>query len=289
MSESALALDSGAEDSSPDVESSQDQSTESSLELFTDDTPESARSETSGHSDATSDFDPQRHDWLRGNADSVPEQYQPLVPLAKNMQAQFTRTQQDLAEQRRRIEADRSEWADRVQAVAAPQQQQIDPVDAMRANLSEDEARGVDAVEQIIQHRVGNVVNNLNSQVQQLQQQLSTANNYVQGQQTAYIASQVGEAREAYGGDLDAYTDQIVATTKITNPVTGSPYTVREAYELHAGITAQKAADLRGANTSARRSSKRSVRGTQGVDATEGSGPLSDSDVLSGLSKLGFE
>jgi len=124
---------------------------------------------------------------------------------------------------------------------------------------------------------------------QQLQQQLSTANNYVQGQQTAYIASQVGEAREAYGGDLDAYTDQIVATTKITNPVTGSPYTVREAYELHAGITAQKAADLRGANTTARRSSKQSVRGTQGVDATEGNGPISDSDVLSGLSKLGFE
>jgi hypothetical protein len=129
----------------------------------------------------------------------------------------------------------------------------------------------------------------LNSQVQQLQQQLSTANNYVQGQQTAYIANQVGEARQAYGGDLDAYTDQIVATTKITNPVTGSPYTVREAYELHAGITAQKASDLRGANSSARKSSKRSVRGTQGVDATESDGPLSDSDVLSGLSKLGFE
>ena len=289
MSESALALDSGAEDSSPDVGSSQDQSTESSLELFTDDTLDSAQSESSGHSDAQSDFDPQRHDWLRGNADDVPEQYQPLVPLAKNMQAQFTRTQQDLAEQRRQIEAQQGEWANRVQNLVTPQQQQVDPVDAMRANLSEDEARGVDAVEQIIQHRVGNVVNNLNSQVQQLQQQLSTANNYVQGQQTAYIANQVGEARQAYGGDLDAYTDQIVATTKITNPVTGSAYTVREAYELHAGITAQKASDLRGANNSARKSSKRSVRGTQGVDATEGSGPLSDSDVLSGLSKLGFE
>ena len=105
MSESVLALDSGAEDSSPDTESSQDQSTESSIELFTDDTPESAQSESSGHSDAQSDFDPERHDWLRGNADNVPEQYQPLVPLAKNMQAQFTRTQQDLAEQRRQIEA----------------------------------------------------------------------------------------------------------------------------------------------------------------------------------------
>jgi|TARA_R110002020_G_scaffold205726_1_gene410386 hypothetical protein len=289
MSESALALDSGAEDSSPDVGSSQDQSTESSLELFTDDSLDSAQSEDSGHSDAQSDFDPQRHDWLRGSADDVPEQYQPLVPLAKNMQAQFTRTQQDLAEQRRQIETQQGEWANRVQNLVTPQQQQVDPVDAMRANLSEDEARGVDAVEQIIQHRVGNVVNNLNSQVQQLQQQLSTANNYVQGQQTAYIANQVGEARQAYGGDLDAYTDQIVATTKITNPVTGSAYTVREAYELHAGITAQKASDLRGANNSARKSSKRSVRGTQGVDATEGSGPLSDSDVLSGLSKLGFE
>jgi len=64
---------------------------------------------------------------------------------------------------------------------------------------------------------------------------------------------------------------------------------VKEAYELHAGITAQKAADLRNSDTSARKSSKRAVRGTQGVDATEGNGPLSDSDVMSGLSKLGFE
>ena len=289
MSESALALDSGAEDTSPSEGSSSEESTESSLDFFTDDTPNEAPSETSGHSDAQSDFDPERHDWLRGNADNVPEQYQPLVPLAKNMQAQFTRTQQDLAEQRRQIEAQQGEWANRVQTLVTPQQQQQDPVDAMRANLSEDEARGVDAVEQIIQHRVGNVVNDLNSQVQQLQQQLATANNYVQGQQTAHIATQVGEAREAYGGDLDNYTDQIVATTKISNPTTGNPYTVREAYELHAGITAQKATDLRNSDTTARKSSKRAVRGTQGVDATEGNGPLSDSDVLSGLSKLGFE
>ena len=286
MSESALALDSGAEDTSPSEDSSQEQS----LELFTDDTSTEAQSDSTGHSgSAQSDFDPEKHDWLRGDADNVPEQYQPLVPLAKNMQAQFTRTQQDLADQRRQIEAQQSEWANRVQTLVSPQQQQVDPVDAMRANLTEDEARGVDAVEQIIQHRVGNAVNDLNSQMQQLQAQLQQANQYVQGQQTAHIATQVGEARERYGSDLDAYTDQIVATTKITNPSTGSPYTVTEAYELHAGVTAQKAADLRENDTTARRSSKRAVRGTQGVDATESSGPLSDSDVLSGLSKLGFE
>ena len=286
MSESALALDSGAEDTSPSEDSSQEQS----LELFTDDTSTEAQSDSTGHSgSAQSDFDPEKHDWLRGDADNVPEQYQPLVPLAKNMQAQFTRTQQDLADQRRQIEAQQSEWANRVQTLVSPQQQQVDPVDAMRANLTEDEARGVDAVEQIIQHRVGNAVSDLNGRMHQLQAQLQQANQYVQGQQTAYIATQVGEAREAYGSDLDAYTDQIVATTKITNPSTGSPYTVREAYELHAGITAQKAANMRDNDTSARRSSKRAVRGSQGVDASEGNGPLTDADVLSGLSKLGFE
>ena len=146
MSESALALDSGAEDTSPSEGSSSEESTESSLDFFTDDTPNEAPSETSGHSDAQSDFDPERHDWLRGNADNVPEQYQPLVPLAKNMQAQFTRTQQDLAEQRRQIEAQQGEWANRVQTLVTPQQQQQDPVDAMRANLTEDEAHRSDQV-----------------------------------------------------------------------------------------------------------------------------------------------
>jgi hypothetical protein len=210
MSEAVLDLDSGAEGSSPDTGSSSEQPT-NEVELFTDDTPAPARDNGNGNSNGeTSDFDPERHDWLRGDVDAVPEQYRGLVPLAKNLQAQFTRTQQDLAEQRREL-------------------------------------------------------------------------------QTAYIDSQVQEARGEYGGDLDNYTDQIVATVRINNPQTGQPYTVREAYELHAGITAQKAAELRQNDSQARKSSKRAVRSSSGVDASEETGPMTDNEVLSGLANLGFD
>ena len=75
----------------------------------------------------------------------------------------------------------------------------------------------------------------------------------------------------------------------MNNPNTGQPYTVKEAYELHAGITAQKAAQLRESDTQARRSSKRAVRSTPEVDASENAGPISDNEVLSGLANLGFE
>ena len=289
MSEAVLDLDSGAEDSSPDTGSSSEQPT-NEVELFTDDTPVSARDNGDGNSNGeTSDFDPEQHDWLRGDVEAVPEQYRGLVPLAKNLQAQFTRTQQDLAEQRRELQSQQGEWANRVQQMAVPQQPQIDPIQEMRNNLSEEDARGIDAVEQIIQHRVGTQMQQMQNQVAQLQQQLSHANQYVQGQQTAYIDSQVQEARGEYGGDLDNYTDQIVATVRINNPQTGQPYTVREAYELHAGITAQKAAELRQNDSQARKSSKRAVRSSSGVDASEEAGPMTDNEVLSGLANLGFD
>ena len=288
MSEAILDLDSSSEDTSPDTGPSNEQPT-NEVELFAGDTPESAQSDA-GHSNAeTSDFDPERHDWLRSDVDQVPEQYRGLVPLAKNLQAQFTKSQQDLADQRRELQAQQGEWANRVQQMAVPQQPQIDPIQEMRNNLSEEDARGIDAVEQIIQHRVGTQMQQMQNQVAQLQQQLSHANQYVQGQQTAYIDSQVQEARGEYGQDLDNYTDQIVATVRINNPQTGQPYTVREAYELHAGITAQKAAELRQNDSQARNSSKRAVRSTTGVDASEDTGPISETEVLAGLSKLGFE
>ena len=289
MSEAILDLDSGSEDTSPDTGPSNEQPT-NEVELFTDDTPTSARDNGDGNSNGeTSDFDPEQHDWLRGDTEAVPEQYRGLVPLAKNLQAQFTRTQQDLAEQRRELQAQQGEWANRVQQVAVPQQPQIDPIQEMRNNLSDEDARGIDAVEQIIQHRVGTQMQQMQNQVAQLQQQLSHANQYVQGQQTAYIDSQVQEARGEYGQDLDNYTDQIVATVRINNPQTGQPYTVREAYELHAGITAQKAAELRQNDSQARKSSKRAVRSSSGVDASEETGPISDNEVLSGLANLGFD
>ena len=289
MSEAVLDLDSGAEDSSPDTGSSSEQPT-NEVELFADDTSAPARDNGDGNSNGeTSDFDPERHDWLRGDVESVPEQYRGLVPLAKNLQAQFTRTQQDLAEQRRQLQEQQGQWADRLQQMAVPQQPQIDPVQEMRNNLSEEDARGIDAVEQIIQHRVGAQMQEMQNQVAQLQQQLSYANQYVQNQQTSYIGTQVEEARNEYGNDLDGYTEQIVATVKMNNPNTGQPYTVKEAYELHAGITAQKAAQLRESDTQARRSSKRAVRSTPEVDASEDAGPMSDNEVLSGLANLGFE
>ena len=289
MSEAILDLDSGSEDTSPDTGPSNEQPT-NEVELFADDTPESAQSDDAGHSKAeTSDFDPERHDWLRSDVESVPEQYRGLIPLAKNLQSQFTKSQQDLADQRRELQAQQGEWANRVQQMAVPQQPQIDPIQEMRQNLSEEDARGIDAVEQIIQHRVGTQMQEMQNQVAQLQQQLSHANQYVQGQQTAYIDSQVQEARGEYGQDLDNYTDQIVATVRINNPQTGQPYTVREAYELHAGITAQKAAELRQNDSQARNTSKRAVRSTTGVDASEDTGPISENEVLAGLSKLGFE
>jgi len=140
-----LDLDSSSDDAAPESSASED-----SLELLTETTSSSAPSEDAGHSDSgTSDFDPGQTDWLRADLQSVPEQYQPLIPLAKNLQAQFTRTQQDLADQRNQLAQERQEWTSRIQQMAAPPAP-LGPIDQMRQNASEDEVRGIDAVQQIV-------------------------------------------------------------------------------------------------------------------------------------------
>ena len=118
MSEGLLDLDSGSDDAAPDTGASDE--SPNTDELF-EDTQDAAPSDDAGHSDGeTSDFDPAQTDWLRADLESVPQQYQPLIPLAKNLQAQFTRTQQDLAEQRNQLATERNEWAGRIQQMAAP-------------------------------------------------------------------------------------------------------------------------------------------------------------------------
>ena len=114
----------------------------------------------------------------------------------------------------------------------------------------------------------------------------------------AKTSSAVAEAVEAHGEDVrnPKWTPEMLrlmendrSNKPHLNPLTGNPYTVKEAYEKAAGITAGTAASLRATDKQARRSSKNALRPSASAGSSEGGSALTDNEVLSKLQGLGFE
>lgn len=310
MTESVLDVDSVTDGGTPDAGAAETTtSTDNEVTLFSDATLDSAPDATNGHSADASEV-PDNVDLLRTPADELPENLQPLAPLAKNLQAQFTRTQQDLREreaqlaqreaqileQNKQAQTHQQQWADRVQQSVYPQ---TDPVQEMRQSLTDDENRAIDTVQAIVQHQVGSELQTMRGELDALRQEnqklrsgYSGVHNYVTEQVQHRTRGAVSEAINKYGEDVRNYGPQILHMLKgdaPPNPLTGKRYTVTQAYEQITGKTAQQAAGLRQADKQARRTSKRAVAANASVDTSEDAGPLSEAEVLNQMQALGFE
>ena len=127
-------------------------------------------------------FDLDTTDWLRVNPDKVPEQYRPLSGIARNMQAQFTRTQQDAKDRLRQADVavnnGQSQQAQiqALQTQLAAYQQPAQPAvaDQWMQNLSQDEQRGVGIVDWRAEEKVNAVVGPLLEKVNFLEQKVAT-------------------------------------------------------------------------------------------------------------------
>jgi len=318
MSEAILDLDSMSEDetTSPDsLDGSADIST--TVELFPEDTPSETSSTDVGHSESegAETFDPNTVDWARVDPNTVPEQYKPVQEAVKRQQADYTRKMQDLADQRRQQESRQAElsnmqreWADRVQAVA-PAPQQLDPVQQLRMQSTDEENKAMDFmdfyVEQRTQEKFGELEGRYNALVERMQRSEALIGPTTQRLQerehseaVAKTSAAVAEAIEAHGEDVrnPKWTPEMLRLMENDrnnkphlNPLTGNAYTVKEAYEKAAGITAGTAASLRAADKQVRRSSKNALRANTSGNASEGGSALTDNEVLSQLQGLGFE
>ena len=318
MSEAILDLDSISADettSTDSLDGSADIST--TVELFPEDTPTETSSDDSGHSESESaeTFDPNAVDWARVDPNTVPEQYKPVQEAVKQQQADYTRKMQDLADQRRQQEAQQAEltnmqreWADRVQAVA-PAPQQLDPVQQLRMQSTDEENKAMDFMDFYVEQRTQQKFNELegryNALLQRMEQSeavIGPATQRMQQRERAEAvertSSAVNEAVEAYGEDVrnPKWTPEMLRLMENDrnnnphlNPLTDKPYTVKEAYEKAAGITASNAAELRASDKQTRRSSKNALRTNASVSASEDGSALTDNEVLSQLQGLGFE
>mgnify|MGYP003148355156 CR=1 FL=1 len=278
MTESVLDVDSAVDAGTPDEGASTD--TESEVVFFPDSdegdaTQDSAPAAETGHSTPAEDSATNGNvDLLRTPVDQLPANLKPLAPLAKNLQADYTRAQQDLRDresqltareqqiqtQNQQAQQHQQQWADRVQQTVAPT---VDPIQQMRSGLSDDENRAIDTVQAIVQHQVGSELNAMRGELQSLKQEneglrsaQSGVQNFVSEQVQSRTRSAVQEAIDKHGNDVRRYGPQILHMLKGEAPpnmATGKPYTVTS------------------------------------VDSSDDGGPLSEAEVLNKLRSLGFE
>ena len=265
----------------------------------------SSESDDMASSDAqeTSDapaFDPDTVDWLRVNPDDVPEQYRPLTGVARNMQSQFTRTQQDLRDRERAASAAEQQAQThqaQIQALqsqlAAYQQpaQATAPADQWMQNLNEEEQRGIGIVDWRADGKVDAAVSPLLQRVEALEQQTATATGYIQKEGQRFWGQQIADAEAAYSPEqVEQYRPFILANVSQVNPATGQQFTVKEVMDLFSGTTAVDAAEVRQNDEAVRKTSKSRARtSSSATPASDDSGPLSKGELYSEMGKLGFE
>jgi hypothetical protein len=249
---------------------------------------------TSTSSDeGTTDFNPSTVDFGTADPESLPPEYQKAQEWAKgrerDLQGDYTRKTQELAEMRRNLEHLQGQAAQQQNTQATPAQQAADPLEDLRRRLGED-AGAVDVVSDIIKAVSGSQHEATKSELQQLREAVSVmAQSHVQSQSQG-LNTQVVEAREAYGTELDSYAPQIKALISVENPATRSAYTVKEAFELASGKAAAKSQELAATERQVRSdaSSRTALQGVVGADNAD-DGELTPAQLAAGLQKLGFE
>ena len=221
--------------------------------------------------------------------DKLPPEIQ---SMARDLKGDYTRKRQTDAEAARSVQAREQQITAREQALmdrATPgAMDEDDPFAGIRSTLTEDEARGLDIVDQVVQLKHGKAVDDLRAQFDSQQKAIQTLTVAMLRQAAAGANQTAAEARQQYP-DIDQYKDQINALTAVVNPATTQRYTPTEAYELGTGRAQVTSNNLASADRATRTASARSTTGTSTAAADSGIGELNSTELSQGLKSLGFE
>ena len=249
-------------------------------------------------------FDPYTVNWSTVREEEVPEEWKPQLRTMRNIYGMVNKTNMDMRDTQKQMEDVTSQYSN---ALGAPQQinqaqnpdaQNQDPNAQAQASPSVLENFGFTPGnngydEAVVVEGIANaVINPLLGQVQALQQELGTLQQNVQylsgGEQNRVEDKVSGEIQEAVqsGHSQEAlrdYHEEISRLRGLPNRETGQPHTVRTAYEMASGRRSE-------GNVNSRdiiRNAQQSVA-PRGGGMGQSNGDLSDTEVLTGLKKLGF-
>ena len=224
--------------------------------------------------------------------DKLPPEVQ---PIARELKGDYTRKRQTDAEVARSVQAREQQVTAREQAlmnraVAAnsTSADEDDPFAGIRSPLTEDEARGLVIVDQVVHLKHGKAVEDLRAQFDGQQKAIQTLTVALLRQAAAGANQTAAEARQQYP-DIDQYKDQVNALTAVVNPATTQRYTPTEAYELVTGRAQVASNNLALSDLGTRTASARSTTGTSTAAADSGIGELNSTELSQGLKSLGFE
>ena len=244
--------------------------------------------------EAQEEFDPVQFDWLSGDINDVPDEYQPLQKVARQQQSILNRTNMDLRNQEKRMRETEERY---LRIIEGAQGQEEQPQSMENGSILPSlgitaESEGYDAavaVESIAQaivkpylERLGTVENGVGQILQTYQQGQQQQQQQAQSQ----IQTEIDEATAAHGDAIWKMQDDIAYFRGKTNPETDRPYTVLQGYEkalaYNGGLQSPAPQDATKPN--------RTGPGPRSVPSNNNSsGKLDTNQVLDGLKNIGFE
>lgn len=271
---------------------------------------EGTESQESGEETAVTpadDFDPTTVDWAYVSEDAVPEQYKPVVAVARKAQADaralHAGTEKRLAEREAAVKA-LEDTKPESTAASTPQSTPEDDI-AWQATMLRDmgidnqddwsaAANIVTIADKIVQKRLEAVNGNGNGDVAALKTEIDSLKTIIHADRISSIEAVVNaeckDAFDAYGQDeVERYGDTILAMRKTSGP-NGKAFTVRTAFESLTGKTGQQVAEQKAQEKEIVTKAKKGASGAPAVaagasDAT-GGGDLSETDGLAEMAAV---
>ena len=248
----------------------------------------------SGHSDARSsaDFDPNKVDWLRVDANTLPDQYKPVAQLAKNFQASYTQAQQQARAEQTRAAEERQQYLQaitQIQQMYQQPQQESTPMERLGQYLDEDERRGLEVVSTLFEQQSAPMleqINQLRSQLEQANQGNQAFAQYLQQQQVQQRMNQIAEVRQAYGNEVDNLNERQMYAMKA---LVDQGSTVKEAFESITGKTAEQLQAARQTDRNVRSTAKRTASSGNARATTNGARVETEADLMAAMRNLGFD
>ena len=258
-------------------------------------------------SGVSEEFDPHSVNWSTVREEEVPDEWKPQLRTMRNIYGMVNKTNMDLRDTQKQMEEVTQQYTNALNATqqinqaqnptpqqeGQPAQQQTPQSSVLEHFGFSPGSNGYD--EAVVVEGIANaVVTPLLNQVQALQQDLGQLHQnvqYLSGNEQGRVEDKVsGEIQEAINAGhsreaLQDYHEEISKFRGMTNRETGQPHTVRTAYELASGRRSEHSEDSR----SLIRNAQQSVAPRGGGIGQSTDNSLSETEVLSGLKKLGFE
>ena len=261
----------------------------------------------SQQSGVSEEFDPHSVNWSTVREEEVPDEWKPQLRTMRNIYGMVNKTNMDLRDTQKQMEEVTQQYTNALNATqqinqaqnptpqreGQPAQQQTPQSSVLEHFGFSPGSNGYD--EAVVVEGIANaVVTPLLNQVQALQEELGQLHQnvqYLSGNEQGRVEDKVsGEIQEAINAGhsreaLQDYHEEISKFRGMTNRETGQPHTVRTAYELASGRRSEHSEDSR----SLIRNAQQSVAPRGGGIGQSTDNSLSETEVLSGLKKLGFE